>query len=78
MGKFKTESEKNKNRMEIAKGIGLISYLGVLMVTTVFVGVLIGIYLDKLFHTTMIFTLVFSFFGILAAFRNMYYQIMKK
>ena len=74
----KTEKDKQKSRRDIAKGLGLITYLGVMMLTTVGVGVFIGIFLDKWLNTNFIFTLVFSFFGILAAFRNMYYQIMKK
>lgn len=78
MSKFKTEKDKAKSRREIVNALGLISYLGVMMLVTVSVGVFIGIYLDKWLSTGFVFTLVFSFFGILAAFRNMYLQVMKK
>lgn len=78
MSKFRDKSKKQKEIKDIAKGLSLISYLGVMMLVTVAVGVFIGILLDKLIKTKFVFTLIFSFIGILAAFRNMYYQVMKK
>lgn len=78
MSKFRDKKAKQKELKDIARGLSMISYLGVMMLVTVAVGVFIGVVLDKFLKTNFIFTLVFSFFGILAAFRNMYYQIMKK
>ena len=36
---------------------------------TLIVGVLMGLWLDRLFHTTAIFTIVLSILGIIQAFR---------
>ena len=77
MSRFRTNKQKSEERKEIVKSITLISQLGILMVTTIFISILIGIYLDKFFNTNVTFTLIFSFLGILAAFRNMYYYTMK-
>lgn len=78
MSKFKNENEKRIEKRDIVKGITLITQLGLLMITSVFIGVMIGVYLDKLFKTSFIFTMIFSFIGMLAAFRNMYKYTMKK
>ena len=78
MGKFKTNEEKRKEKKEIISAISLITQLGIVMISSIFIGVFIGIYLDKYLNTTYIFTLVFSLFGIFAAFRNMYIYTMKK
>lgn len=77
MSRFRTNKQKSEERKEMVKSFTMISQLGVLMVTTVFIAVLIGIWLDKWMNTKFIFTLIFSFLGILAAFRNMYYYTMK-
>ncbi|MCQ2978552.1 MAG: AtpZ/AtpI family protein [Clostridia bacterium] len=78
MSRFKDKKQKQNEMKDVAKGLSLISYLGVMMLVTVVTGVFIGVLLDKIVGTKFIFTLIFSFFGILAAFRNMYYQVMKK
>lgn len=78
MSGFRSEKEKQKTRREIAKGLGLITYLGIMMICTVAFGAFIGYLLDKLFKTNFIFTLIFCFIGAGAAFRNLYYQVMKK
>ena len=78
MSRFRNKKQKNDEKREVISNFALVSQLGIIMVTTIFISVLIGIYLDKWFKTTFIFTLIFSVLGVLAAFRNMYYQVMKK
>ena len=78
MSRFRNKKQKNDEKREVISNFALVSQLGIIMVTTIFISVLIGLYLDKWFQTTFIFTLIFSVLGVLAAFRNMYYQVMKK
>jgi ATP synthase protein I len=54
------------------------SSLGFSIALSIFVGLAIGIYLDrKVFHTTPWFTLIFLVFGVLAGFRNIALAIKK-
>ena len=78
MSRFKNKKQKETEKREVINNLSLISQLGITMVTTVFISIVIGIYLDKWLGTKFIFILIFSFLGVLAAFRNMYYQVMKK
>ena len=57
--------------------MGLLSQLGISMSVCIFLGVLIGIGLDKLFNTTPGFLIVFSFVGAGAAFKVMFDLTMK-
>ena len=54
------------------------SSLGFSIALSIFVGLAIGIYLDrKVFHTTPWFTLIFLVLGVLAGFRNIALAIKK-
>jgi ATP synthase protein I len=59
------------------KGLAMLASMGIAMVVSTFIGLLIGIYLDKYFDTKPWFTIIFLFFGIAAGFRNIY-QLTKR
>jgi ATP synthase protein I len=59
------------------KALGMLASLGIAMVVSTFIGLGIGIYLDKFFGTRPWLTIIFLLFGIAAGFRNIY-QTAKK
>jgi ATP synthase protein I len=52
------------------RGIADLSTIGINLVVATFVGLLIGIYLDRVFGTKPWLTIIFLIFGIIAGFRN--------
>lgn len=60
-----------KENRPIIKGLVMITQIGISMIAPIFLGALIGYWLDRLFGTGFLF-LVFLVLGILAAFRNIY------
>ncbi|MFQ5464848.1 MAG: AtpZ/AtpI family protein [Thermodesulfobacteriota bacterium] len=54
------------------KALGYLVSMGTSMVVSTFIGLLIGIYLDRYFSTKPWFTIIFLLFGIAAGFRNIY------
>ncbi|MFQ5585254.1 MAG: AtpZ/AtpI family protein [Thermodesulfobacteriota bacterium] len=54
------------------KGMALLASLGISMVVSTFIGLAIGIYLDRYLSTAPVFTIVFLLLGIAAGFRNIY------
>ncbi|MCP3678619.1 MAG: AtpZ/AtpI family protein [Deltaproteobacteria bacterium] len=54
------------------KGMALLASLGISMVIATFIGLAIGIYLDRYLSTSPIFTIIFMVLGIAAGFRNIY------
>lgn len=71
--------EENGKEQEpgVFKGLAMLSSMGIAMVVSTFIGLLIGIYLDKLFSTKPWLTIIFLFFGIAAGFKNIYETIKK-
>jgi len=68
----------DKNKSSGAKGNLLwVSTLGINLVLATLVGVAIGWYLDKWFHTSPVLTIVFFFIGTFAGFRQIYLAIRK-
>ncbi len=61
----------------ILKGLGALTAIGITLVASTVVGLLIGLYLDRVFSTKPWFTIIFLILGIIAGFRNIY-QIAKK
>ncbi|MDY6820505.1 MAG: AtpZ/AtpI family protein [Deferribacterota bacterium] len=51
------------------------SSVGLSIVFSILIGLAIGLYLDKLFHTKPYLTITFLIFGVLAGFKNMIYFI---
>ena len=66
-----------KENKGFLKKVAWMSSLGISMVIATFAGLYIGIYLDKVFSTSMWFTIIFLIFGIIAGFRNIYLLIKK-
>jgi ATP synthase protein I len=69
------DMEKNTGGMigQLAK----LSIIGIEMVVSTFIGLAIGIYLDKKFETAPWLTIVFLIIGIIAGFRNIFREIRK-
>ncbi len=54
------------------KGLAMLASMGIAMVVSTVIGLVIGIYLDKLFGTKPWLTIIFLLLGIAAGFKNMY------
>ena len=67
---------KRENRRYI-KELAYYSSLGLSVALSIFIGLGIGVYLDKIFDTVPVFTLVFLVFGIAAGFSNIALAIKK-
>ncbi len=61
-----------ENRKGVLRGLALLASMGISMVVSTFIGLLIGLYLDRVFATKPLFTIVFLILGIAAGFRNIY------
>lgn len=59
------------------KGLSLVTQFGLLMAIPIFICILVGSFLDKLLGTQVLFLIIFTILGVLAAFRNMYITGMK-
>ncbi len=62
----------SENKRDLLRTLGVVSSMGISFVLAIFIGVLIGRYLDKWFGTAPWFFFIFLFFGIAAGFRNLY------
>ncbi|MBI5561420.1 MAG: AtpZ/AtpI family protein [Deltaproteobacteria bacterium] len=54
------------------RGVSMLASMGITMVACTFIGLLIGIYIDRHFDTNPWFTLIFLILGIAAGFKNIY------
>ena len=63
---------EDKNERGFFKGLAMLASMGIAMVVSTFIGLIIGIYLDKYFDTKPWLTIIFLIFGIAAGFRNIY------
>ena len=59
------------------KLLAMVSTMGISMVLALVIAIVLGYYLDKWFHTSPVFFLIFMVIGIVAGFRNIY-VIMKR
>ena len=57
--------------------LGFVSTAGLAMAISIALGALIGYYLDKKYDTAPWLFIIFLFFGIIAAFRNLYLMYKK-
>lgn len=60
------------DRRQLFRSLGFVSSLGISMVAASFIGLFIGIYLDKWLDTKPWMTMVWLGFGIAAGFRNIF------
>ena len=63
---------EDKNERGFFKGLAMLASMGIAMVVSTFIGLIIGIYLDKYFDTKPWLTIIFLVLGIAAGFRNIY------
>ncbi len=59
------------------KLVGLASTLGLTIVIATFIGLALGLWLDRVFNTSPWLTVIFLILGIIAGFRN-FYRFMSK
>ena len=67
----------NDDTKKMFRTLGILSTAGMAMAFSIGIGVLIGYYLDKKFNTDPWFFIIFLIFGVVAAFRNLYYMYKK-
>ena len=72
------DNDRKSNRNEILQALTLFSQLGIRLAATVFVGVLIGKYLDRLLGTAPWLLLIFSLLGAAAAMKVLLTSLTKK
>lgn len=56
----------------VFRGISMLASMGITLVAATFIGLIIGIYLDRYFSTHPWLTLIFLLLGIAAGFKNIY------
>lgn len=57
---------------EIGKALALLTQIGISMIVPIFLCLVLGSFLDKIFHTGNVFMVVFIILGICAGFRSVY------
>lgn len=57
---------------EIGKALALLTQIGISMIVPTFLCLVLGSFLDKIFHTGNVFMVVFIILGICAGFRSVY------
>lgn len=62
---------------KIFRTLGVLSTAGMAMAFSIAIGVLVGHYLDEKFNTKPWFFIIFLIFGIVAAFKNLFYMYKK-
>ncbi len=60
---------------KVLKYLGFLTQLGITIIASIFVGVIVGYYLDRVFHSGFIMTIIFLIFGVIAGFLNVYRMI---
>ncbi len=61
-----------KSDLSVLKYLSLISQVGLMMAIPIIGCILFGTYLDHLLRTQVLFLIIFTILGTLAAFRNLY------
>ncbi|HLE08872.1 MAG TPA: AtpZ/AtpI family protein [Thermodesulfobacteriota bacterium] len=62
---------------ETFKGLLFLTSIGITLAASIIVGLVIGVYLDRLFSTKPLLTVIFIFFGAAAGFKNIYDTVKK-
>lgn len=68
---MKPKGEKEEER-GVFKQLITVSSIGISMALAIFIGLAIGVFIDRRFSTSPWFTIIFLIFGVIAAFRNLY------
>ena len=72
------KNDDNKKRGSSYIEFALLGMVGTQLVASIFIGFGVGYWLDKLFNTSPVFLLLFTFFGVAAGFLNVYRMIKKE
>jgi len=67
----------NEESKGLFKQLGKLSLIGIELVVATFIGLAIGLYLDRLFDSAPWLTIAFLIFGIAAGFRNIFREVKK-
>ena len=62
----------------VAYYLGLVTQVGLTIIFSILIGLLVGIFLDRLFKTKGVFLVVFLIIGIAGGFYQAYKQILRK
>lgn len=62
----------------VIKSLSLISQVGFMMATPIIGCIILGSYLDRILQTKILFLIIFTILGVMAAFRNLYFFSIKK
>lgn len=60
------------------QNLTLVTQIGLVMIIPIFGGVYIGNYLDMRFETSGLFLLIFTIFGVVVAFLNLFKIVLRK
>lgn len=74
---FEMVKSMSEDKREVVKSLLSYSSLGLEMGLCVAIGIGMGYFLDKFFHTSPYLTIIFMIFGVIAAMKTIY-QLMKK
>ncbi len=75
--KGREDGDGRQQEHGVFKGLATLSSMGIAMVLCTFIGLIIGIYLDKYLGTKPWFTIIMLVMGIVAGFKNIYEMIKK-
>lgn len=64
--------DKGKRPEGALRGLATLASMGITIVACTFIGLFLGIYIDKYLGSSPWFTLILLFFGIAAGFKNIY------
>ncbi|SHK11241.1 Putative F0F1-ATPase subunit Ca2+/Mg2+ transporter [Caminicella sporogenes DSM 14501] len=65
------------NKFRMYENLAFLTYIGIMMVTPIFGGVVIGKFLDDKFGTGNVFLFIFVIIGVLSSFTSLYKITMK-
>lgn len=75
--KYDYIERRKKNRVSIMKNLALVTQVALIFLTSLFVCLGIGYFLDKLIGTNLVFKIVFLVIGVLTGWTSVYKVIMK-
>lgn len=68
----KEDNEKRFRNSETVRALAQFSHIGVVMAASVFIGVQLGHYIDRLLGSSPWFTIIFSMLGVGAAIKSVF------
>lgn len=74
---IKKRKSKSKENIGIMKNFSMVTQIGLIFLTSVFLFLLIGYLLDRCIGTELLFKIIFMILGVISGFFNVYKTIMK-